>query len=288
MKITEIQRFCMHDGPGIRTTVFVKGCPLHCAWCHNPETQNSSKELLFFKSKCIFCKTCLTCENHVHSFTDVHDITRKSCVTCGKCTELCPTNALEIVGKDMSAEELFESVQRDTAFYAKDGGVTVSGGEPFSQHEEVIEFLKLCNENNINTTVETCGVFPSHITKEAVKYVDMFLWDIKDTDSARHKTYTGLDNKLIIDNLLLADKFGAKTLLRCIMLQGINMNAGHYSGIANIYNKLKNCIGVELIPYHSFGLSKAEALGRDIVTKVVAGTAANRLIAADWMPVCRP
>ncbi len=264
MRIAEIQRFCMHDGPGVRTTVFFKGCPLRCAWCHNPETQKAEKEILLYQTKCRVCGLCASCKSKAHLFSEEgHALNRELCTLCGDCEKICPTNAIEIVGKDMTVEEVFEIVKKDKAFYGENGGVTISGGEPFMQRTELLSLLKLCKENGINTAVETSGYFASEIIEEAVKYIDIFLWDIKDMSPERHKKYTGVSNEKIISNLMKADSLNAKTRLRCILVNGVNTKKEHYIGLANLYCGLKNCEGIEFIPYHSYGGSKACALGLD-------------------------
>lgn len=261
MKIADIQRFCMHDGPGIRTTVFLKGCPLHCAWCHNIETQNSKPEILFYKNRCINCKKCFSCEYGAHSFENEHILNHDLCISCGECVSLCPCNALELIGKDYTPEELLEIVMKDKAFYGKSGGVTLSGGEPLFQ-KETIEFLKLCKENGIHTAIETCGFVSEDTIKKAIPYVDLFLWDIKDTNSKRHKEFTGVENEKIISNLMLADSFGAKTIIRCILINNVNAEIKHYKDVQKIILNLKNNLGAEVLPYHTYGSSKAEALGK--------------------------
>ena len=263
MRIADIQRFCMHDGPGIRTTIFLKGCPLHCAWCHNPETQWMQKELLFHKEKCIGCLSCAACPQNAHIFSDTHKIDRSLCLYCGACVKACPTGALEICGDDVTAARLLESIEADRAFYVEKGGVTLSGGEPLAQAEEVISFLKLCKQKDLNTAIETSGYFPSDILEHIVPLCDLFLWDIKDTCPKRHQQYTGVSNERIIDNLLSADRLGAHTRLRCILVNGVNTCDEHYENLAGLYGCLRNCEGIEFMPYHTFGGAKAVALGRE-------------------------
>ena len=147
LRVTEIQRFCMHDGPGVRTTVFLKGCPLRCAWCHNPETQKSIAELLFYQNKCIGCGECtISCPQGAHAIEKQHVIDREKCILCAECAKGCPTGALEICGNKYTVEEILSIAEKDRAFYGKSGGVTLSGGEPFAQGEAVIELLKACKE----------------------------------------------------------------------------------------------------------------------------------------------
>lgn len=261
LNITDIQRFCMHDGNGVRTTVFFKGCPLRCAWCHNPETQNAAPQLMYYASKCIGCRLCTVCRNGAHSFESGHSFNAVSCKNCGACAAICPTKALEIVGERTDADRVIATVLRDADFYGTEGGVTLSGGEPTMQPEAAIYILKELKKGGINTAVETCGYFDAAILPELVKYTDTFLWDIKDTNDARHREYTGVSNKTIIENLFIADEMGAKTVLRCILVNGVNSDNGHYTAIAEIYKRLKNCVRVDILPYHAYGGAKSEALG---------------------------
>ena len=261
MLIASIQRFCMHDGDGVRTTVFLKGCPLSCAWCHNPETQSFQPELLFHAAKCIGCGACGVCPRGVHGFAAGHTLDRGLCTRCGVCGVACPTEALELCGKEYTAEALLDIVLRDKDFYGTAGGVTLSGGEPLLS-EEASLFLKLCREHGLNTAVETCGMVSERLLREAIPYTDLFLWDVKDTDELRHQAYTGVSYKPILKNLLLADSLGAKTRLRCILVKGVNTNEGHYKALAELFHRLQHCEGVEFLPYHTYGDSKAVALGQ--------------------------
>ena len=252
----------MHDGPGIRTTVFLKGCPLRCAWCHNPETQRFKSELLFYSDKCIRCEACeMSCPNGAHILKDKHFIDREKCVLCGKCIENCPTGALEICGKEYTVKEILSVVEKDRVFYGEVGGVTLSGGEPFAQGEAVIELLKACKESGFSTAVETCGHADSAVIHSALPYIDLFLWDIKDTDSMRHRQYTGVDNDKILKNLSLVNEMNAKIRLRCILVSGGNTDKDHYSAIAEFASKINNLDGVEWIPYHAYGGTKSVFLG---------------------------
>ncbi len=264
-KIFNIQRFCINDGPGIRTTVFFKGCPLRCRWCHNPESNISASELLFNDRKCIFCRKCAdVCENGVHGFLSEHSISREKCISCGKCVIVCPANALEIAGKNKTCDEVIAEVLRDKAFYEDSGGgLTLSGGEPFMQYEFMLEILKKAKESLLHTCIETCGYTDREKILEAAKYTDIFLFDWKITDSVLHNKYTGVGNEKILDNLKALDKNGSKIILRCPIIPAVNDTEEHFKGIAQLANSLQNVIGIEISPYHELGLSKLSRMGRE-------------------------
>ena len=252
----------MHDGPGVRTTVFLKGCPLHCKWCHNPEAQKNKPELLFYGNKCIGCLSCVSaCPNEVHGGGNEHIIRRNKCISCASCANSCPSGALEMCGREMSCSDIISLVERDRAFYGEHGGITLSGGEPFAQNEATVELLKACKANGLSTVVETCGYCNTNVLISAIPYVDLFLWDIKDTNQARHKEYTGVSNELILQNLKVANDMNSRIRLRCILVNGVNTHEAHYENIAEIAKNIKNLDGVDIIPYHAYGGSKAVFLG---------------------------
>lgn len=263
MLIADIQHFCMHDGPGLRTTVFLKGCPLRCKWCHNPETQSAKNELLYYAKKCVSCGICASCGQKAHGFAAAHAFDRRKCVACGECADNCPTNALELCGKEMPVEALLSEIVKDGAFYGETGGVTVSGGEPLMQAEEVASLFARCKQQGISTALESCGYGDFEKIRLLIPFCDLFLWDVKDTDPVRHKQNTGVSNEKILENLFSADGLGAKTRLRCILINGINTEEPHYRRLAEIAKQLKHCQGVEFLPYHGFGSAKAIAAGKD-------------------------
>ena len=221
--------------------------------------------MLFYTSKCIGCRLCESrCSRNAHSFEGLHSLDRAVCVACGACAYDCPTGALSLCGKDYTVAELVAQIEKDRAFYGKGGGgVTLSGGEPLMQGESVITLLQACKEFGLSTVLETCGFADTEWILSAIPYIDLFLWDVKDTDRERHMAYTGVSNKKILDNLALADAHGAKTRLRCILINGINTHEEHYQKIAEIASSLSNCEGVEFIPYHAYGGTKATFLGRE-------------------------
>lgn len=249
MIISDIQRFCMHDGPGIRTTVFFKGCPLRCAWCHNPETQSLQKELLFYKEKCIGCGICGACD-------------KETCIVCGKCASNCPTGAREVVGKEYTVQEVYDQIQKDIAFYGECGGVTFSGGECMMQIEPLAEVLKMCKENGIHTALDTAGYVPFENFEKILPDTDLFLYDIKTFDSVKHKQYTGVDNELILRNLKRLFEVGARIWIRIPIIPSVNDNIDEMKNIKCFLDACGTPEKIELLPYHPMGESKSQALGK--------------------------
>jgi len=262
--VFNIQKFSINDGPGIRTTVFLKGCMLRCVWCHNPESNRRAPQLMFYPAKCVGCRTCLTsCPNGLHSIGDAgeHNIDRAHCTGCGTCAENC-IGALEIAGKEMTVDEIMTKVMKDNAFYANSGGgMTVSGGEPLMQPVFTLELLKGAKEKGLHTCIETCGYAAWEDIRALIPYVDIFLWDVKESDSALHKQYTGVENRLILDNLRKLNGEGAAIVLRCPIIPGYNDRDEHLRAIAALAEELENVIRVDVEPYHPLGKSKSESLG---------------------------
>lgn len=264
LPVTEIQRFCMHDGPGVRTVAFFKGCPLRCAWCHNPETQSSRGEMLYYENKCIGCGACVpVCPHKAHTVTDVHRYDRDLCAACGRCAEVCCTSAMSPAAREMTVREILDIVLRDRSFYGETGGITVSGGEPMAHPEGLLTLLSACKQEGLNTVVETCGEFSRMFVPSLVKLTDLLLWDVKDTNDERHKQYTGVSNLRILENLQLADRLGGRTRLRCIVVNGVNTDETHIRNLAALYHSLSHCEGIELLQYHAYGGSKMLPLGRE-------------------------
>ena len=262
-KILNIQHFSLDDGPGIRTTVFLKGCPLRCTWCHNPESQNTQREYLFRADKCTACGACAAvCPNGAHTLTDgLHTVKRTHCALCGQCLML-GCDALEIAGKELSSQDVLEEVIQDSVFYKRaGGGVTISGGEPLMQAAFAQQVLKACKEQGFHTCVETCGYGRSKDLLALAEYTDLFLYDCKLTDDEAHKRYTGVSNRLILENLALLLSRGAHVILRCPMIPDVNLNDAHFRGIAELVNRHPGIREIHLLPYHPMGLEKSHALG---------------------------
>ncbi len=264
-KIFNIQRFSTSDGPGIRTTVFFKGCPLSCVWCHNPESHTSNNELFFDERKCIGCGVCIgICKNGCHIISEKeHSFSRAFCEKCGKCALSCPSKAIELCGEEKSADEIIDTVLRDTPFYEQSGGgLTLSGGEPLMQFDFALELFKKAKEKGISTAIETSG-FCHRDLSEMAKFVDLWLFDIKLFDKDEHKKYTGVSNQIILENLHRLDGIGANIILRCPVIPGINLEKEHFEKIAALANSLRNVSTIHLEPYHPLGISKSHLLGKE-------------------------
>ena len=281
-KIFNIQRFSTQDGMGIRTVVFFKGCPLRCAWCHNPESLSTEKEILFNTESCINCGMCeKLCDRRAHTICDnQHYYDRKKCQKCGECVRNCVTDALEICGEEMDVDEVAEKVIRDIQFYKNTGGgLTLSGGEPLMQAEFALELVKKVKEKNINICMETSGFGKVEDLLKLKDYVDCFLYDIKLMDEEKHIQYTGVSNRIIQANLWKLDEARADIILRCPIIPDVNFNTEHFDSIARLANSLSSVRAINLEPYHPMGISKAIKLDK---TQVYHNT--NFLSCEELMP----
>jgi glycyl-radical enzyme activating protein len=262
--VFDIQRASLHDGPGIRTTVFLKGCPLNCLWCHNPEANTFSRQLFFYYEKCARCGDCAAvCPEAVHHVSpETHEIDFEKCNFCGKCVEECPQNALKIVGAEMSVEDVLGEVRADQDFYAySGGGITLSGGEPLAQFPFSMELLKQCQELGIHTCLETSGYAPQKQLLKILAYVDLLLLDYKITGAEAHQKYTGVSNETILANLDAAYQAGTPIILRCPIIPSINDTAEHFQAIYDLEKKYPGLQGIEILPYHDMGNNKRTSIG---------------------------
>jgi len=271
--ITNIQAYSLHDGPGIRTLVFLKGCPLRCDWCCNPECESPGIEIEFFSSKCIRCGTCLkVCDRKaINPDLEVKSgfkFNKNLCNECGNCVKVCPAQALSFVGEVVSVNEVLEKVKKDRYFYLiSKGGLTISGGEPLYQFEFTRELLKRSYDDNIDTTIETCGYAPWKYFKEILPYLNLILYDIKHMDLVKHKQRTGASNELILSNLTKLSKKGVPIIIRLPLIPQFNLDQDNVTQTARFVSSLENVREVNLMPFHQFGKDKYYRLCREYSLK---------------------
>ena len=271
--IFNIQYFCINDGPGIRTAVFLKGCSLSCLWCHNPEGIPERRLLSFAWNKCILCGECAKICPEAHAFDNGrHDIFREKCPDelLDRSADVCPTKALAVVGSNVSAGEVLAKITRDRNFYAESGGgVTFSGGEPTMQKEFLFALLRLASHEGIHTALETSGFCDFEYYESILPYVDLFLLDFKEVNPQKHMEFTKVDNKLIMENIGRLHDAGAKILLRCPIIPGLNDRDEHFEGIARMTAIYPNLLGAEIMPYHRLASAKADRMGLDLQEEYV-------------------
>ena len=267
--IFDIQRYSIHDGPGIRTVVFFKGCPLRCQWCANPESLNPCSETGYSCKECISCGKCVdACKNDAITITE-NDISidRKKCKKCFGCVESCPTGALRLFGKWYTVDETLDIVLKDEAFYKNSGGgVTLSGGEVLSQSEFASKFLKKAKEHGINTAIETSGFAGWDRLESVLRYTDLVLYDLKHVSEDMHIKYTGADNRLILENLKNTLSRDKKVIVRIPMIPGVNMDPETIDDYIKLLADLR-IIEVNLLPFHQLGQSKYSMIGMDYTFK---------------------
>ena len=263
-RVLNIQHFCVDDGPGIRTTVFLKGCPLRCTWCHNPESQSAHAELLYRADRCARCGACVSaCPTGAHALdASGHTLDRDKCVRCMRCVSVCRYEALERAGEEMRADEVLADVLSDRIFYeTSGGGMTLSGGDPTAQPAFSAELLAMARAEGLSTAVETCLWCDGDVLLSLARHTDLFLVDWKVGDDALHRRYTGVSNQKIRENLARLANIGARVILRCPLIPDVNMTEAHYDSIAEIADTYTNIERIDLEPYHPMGVGKSEALG---------------------------
>lgn len=267
--VTDIQRFSLHDGPGIRTTFFFKGCGLRCLWCANPEALEIEPTLYFSKSKCIACGSCAkVCPEQCIEIKDVANVDRTRCNDHFKCIEVCPTGALSIKGTSYSINELFEIAKKDIEFYRKsNGGITVSGGDPMLQYEAVSELFKKCRNVNIHTAVETAANVPWQNFERVLPYCDLVILDLKHAVDEQHRKLTGFGNKQIIQNFPKLYNLTNNLLIRLTMIPGLNNNPEDIEAMINLLKPYD--VSVEVLKFHQLGQNKYEAINKDYKLKGV-------------------
>jgi pyruvate formate lyase activating enzyme len=264
--VFDIERFAIHDGPGIRTTLFLKGCPLACWWCHNPESLAPRPQLALFEDKCIGCGRCFeACPNGVHErLSDgSRALHRERCAACGRCVQTCFAEALVMEGRELGVDEAMTELRKDMPFYASSGGgITLSGGEPMLQVAFSEAVLRACRAEGIHTALDTSGHAPWADYEKVLPFVDLVLYDFKLADSEAHRKYTGVDNELIRENLARIDERGMPIEVRIPVIPGINDSQENIEESARFLAGLKGIQRVALLPYHGLGESKYPRVGR--------------------------
>ncbi|MBQ9882268.1 MAG: glycyl-radical enzyme activating protein [Synergistes sp.] len=256
--IFDIKKYSIHDGPGTRTTVHFKGCPLSCWWCHNPESQSVAPAVLFRGEKCIACGSCIkNCPQQAVSLSEGALVTDEGlCTGCGVCCEVCPADARELCGRPYTIDELMSRLAKDEIFFRDGGGVTFSGGEPLMQPEFLIEALDACGRVGYHRAVDTSGFAGRSVILETAKRTDLYLYDLKHMDPVMHKEYTGVDNAVILENLAAISEAGAKINIRIPFMPGLNSDDENMNAVGRFVSRLKGITGVNILPYHTVAKGK--------------------------------
>lgn len=265
--IFNIQKFSIHDGPGIRTTIFFKGCPLSCKWCHNPESQSYEKEILVHKER---CTSCGRCQKNCPAGN-------KPCLSCESCVDACYHNAREVIGKAYTVQELVSEIQKDRPFYEQSGGgVTLSGGEVMTHIDFVEELVKACRQQGISVAIDTCGYAPWESFMRIIEDVDIFLYDVKCVDKEDHRKYIGKNNDLILENLKKLSDYGANINLRLPLIRGINTDDKHIEQVLDVISNL-TITSINLLPYHNFAAGKYKKINMEYLSEIFSRPSDERV-----------
>ncbi len=278
--VFDIKKFSIHDGPGIRTTIFLKGCPLSCLWCHTPESQSPHHEIQYFEYRCILCEDCASvCPNNAISFADdIRTWDADICQFCGKCAEVCPTEAIQLVGEEATLAEIMQEIEKDVIYYDQSGGgVTFSGGEPLQQVDFLCDLLKKAKAHEIHTAVDTSGLAPWSSLEKILPYTDLFLYDLKIIDDEAHKKFTGVSNRVILQNLRQLASTQAKIRVRIPIIPQINDNEENLNAIIVFLANLAQIREVDLLPYHNIATDKYHRMAHDYALRNVKTPSDERM-----------
>ncbi|MBI5582145.1 MAG: glycyl-radical enzyme activating protein [Deltaproteobacteria bacterium] len=281
--IFDIEHYAIHDGPGIRTTVFMKGCPLKCRWCANPESQNTQPEILYNRNLCTLCGECVQAcpTGSISIVAGQRLLDRRSCDACSRCVDVCQQDALEICGYSLDLQSAWNRIRDDLIFWDRSGGgVTLSGGEPLMQPEFTLKFLDFCRQNKVHTVVETCGQVPEEHLRSILPVVDIVLFDYKTASPDKHKQHTGVSNEQITRNLIALLKGPSEVLVRMPLVPGINDSMEDLMAVGDLLSRTRPGAKFELLPYHRLGEGKYEKLGRNYMLKEVTPPTLDLLEAA--------
>ncbi len=282
--IFDIQRFALHDGPGIRTVVYLKGCPLSCVWCCNPESNIRDIQLSYSHEKCNGCMECINVcpENCIYIDRGKVKIDFLACNSCGKCLDYCAQGALKIIGEEMDSDSIIHIVEKDIPYYqTSGGGLTLSGGDALFQFHFALDIMKKAKEKKIDICLETEGFGSIEQFKTILPFVNRFYFDYKITNSGDHKKYTGHDNNIVLTNLDFICNQKTVVTLRCPVIPGINDNYKHFKAITELSNKYKNIIDVQIMPYHDYGRRKFFNIGR--IPYDISGQTVKQEKAQEWI-----
>ncbi|MBW2432343.1 MAG: glycyl-radical enzyme activating protein [Deltaproteobacteria bacterium] len=267
--IFDIKKYAIHDGPGIRTTVFFKGCPLACRWCHNPEGISVASQRIYRPERCVSCGECIQiCPRNAISRTAERIIRDPAkCDLCQSCAVHCPSEAVEFAGHKVTVDEVIRQIEKDTAFYDQSGGgVTLSGGEPLMQPNFLLELLEACGDLDLHRTVDTTGYAQTELLLQVAKKTDLFLYDLKIMDAAKHRDFTGVSNQLILDNLKRLSENKARIQVRIPIIPGINNDADNIQRTADFVTTLPGVELISILPFHNSARGKYGRLGMECIS----------------------